>query len=270
MTHDDAEKFLEEGKRLYGLGKYQEALESYDKALAIDPKFAPAWYGKGGVLRRLGQLAEAAAAYRTYVSLEPKDAGAFNLLGCALFELRRYRQALTAYEAASVLARDNPLYHHNCAVSLHRIGKTNAAKERLERALRIDGNFAEARDALEHPKAGHPVWWWEWWFGQSRGRRAVGFFLALLLALYLVMPLFQEGAKLPGLMSTLAWNPGKGYQHYLAPVAAILLLLVLPSVLKLGPHGVELSPVAPKEEPKLAPLERREMAASSEKMPDKP
>jgi len=35
---DDAKKHFDEGLRLYELGRYKEAIEEYDKALAIDPK----------------------------------------------------------------------------------------------------------------------------------------------------------------------------------------------------------------------------------------
>jgi tetratricopeptide (TPR) repeat protein len=39
---------------LYRLQRYQEAVECYDKALAINPKDAIAWQDKGDALYKLG------------------------------------------------------------------------------------------------------------------------------------------------------------------------------------------------------------------------
>lgn len=167
----------------------------------------------------------------------------------------RYKDALSAYEKASSLKRDKPLYHYNRAIALHRLGKTTKAIDSLNNALRLKPDFEDAQEALQHISRGHTVWWWEWWFGESWHKKAVGIFLSALLTIYLLLPLFQEGAVLPGSFSGLAWNPGKGYQHYIVPVAAILLLLILPNISRLGPQGVELSPLPSEEGIKLAPLE---------------
>lgn len=52
------------GEALRGLGRYQEALESYDRSLEIGPEKAiSAWRGKGFVLKSLGRDSEADAAF---------------------------------------------------------------------------------------------------------------------------------------------------------------------------------------------------------------
>jgi len=51
---DDAKKHFDEGLRLYNLGRYEEAIDEYDKALAIDPNLKEAHVGKGIALDELG------------------------------------------------------------------------------------------------------------------------------------------------------------------------------------------------------------------------
>ena len=52
---ESAELFLERALSLYNQGKYQEAIECFDKALRIDPNFTPAQDSKKLALERLAQ-----------------------------------------------------------------------------------------------------------------------------------------------------------------------------------------------------------------------
>ena len=44
-------------------GKYDEAIQAYDEAIRLDPKYADAWNNKGLVLELLSRTAEANEAY---------------------------------------------------------------------------------------------------------------------------------------------------------------------------------------------------------------
>src|SRR3989304_6014609 len=197
MAGEEAKKFLEEGNRLLEDGKHLEAVEGYDKALALDPKYAAAWNNRGNALDDLGKYQEAVESYDKALALDPRLAAAWNTRGGILFKLRRYKEALSSYDRACSLKPADPICHYNCAVALHCLGKKAEAADRLRHALRLDPNFREAREGLQHLEAGHPVWWWEWWFGKSWWRRVVGSFLMVLLGAYLLLPVFQAKAVLP-------------------------------------------------------------------------
>ena len=73
-----------------------------------------------------------------------------------------------------------------------------------------------------------------------------------ILGVYLLLPLFREDAIFP---LGLALNAGKSWNYYLIPVAAIVILLVLPNIRRWGREGMELGPLPSKEEARLSPLE---------------
>jgi tetratricopeptide (TPR) repeat protein len=50
LPQNEATELYEKGLLLYKLERYDEAIEYYDKALEIDPKYMLAWYNKGLVL----------------------------------------------------------------------------------------------------------------------------------------------------------------------------------------------------------------------------
>ena len=51
------------GDALYFLGKYDEAIKCYDKAIEIDPNDADVWNNKGLALNSLGNNDEAKKCY---------------------------------------------------------------------------------------------------------------------------------------------------------------------------------------------------------------
>ncbi len=62
------------GLALYNLRKYNEAMESYDRAIKIDPNNAYAWYNKGNALYALGKYNEAMESYDRAIKIDPNYA----------------------------------------------------------------------------------------------------------------------------------------------------------------------------------------------------
>ena len=66
------------------------AIADYDKALGIDPYFAPAYNGRGLAKRPLGRYEEAIADYTHALGIDPNYARAYCNRGYAKDELGQY------------------------------------------------------------------------------------------------------------------------------------------------------------------------------------
>ncbi len=66
-----AEAWYNRGVALGALGRYAEAVASYDCVIAINPDDADAWYSRGHALRCLGRQEEADASHDKAVALDP-------------------------------------------------------------------------------------------------------------------------------------------------------------------------------------------------------
>jgi len=59
-------------------------VESYKKAIEIDPKHAKAYNNMGFALSNLGRKEEAVASYKKAIEIDPNNANAYNNMGFAL------------------------------------------------------------------------------------------------------------------------------------------------------------------------------------------
>ena len=94
------------GAAMQGLGRMDEAIEAYDKALSIKPDFAEAYNNMGNALKEQGKLDEAVAAYDKAQSLQPDFAKAYNNMGVTLQEQGKLDEAIAAYDRALLIKPD--------------------------------------------------------------------------------------------------------------------------------------------------------------------
>jgi tetratricopeptide (TPR) repeat protein len=73
----DANIWYKRGNTNYRLGRYDEALKYYDKAIEIDPNLAKAWENKGVAFCRLGKYEEAIKCCDKIIEINPKNAVAW-------------------------------------------------------------------------------------------------------------------------------------------------------------------------------------------------
>ncbi|MGD1943023.1 MAG: substrate-binding domain-containing protein [Leptolyngbyaceae cyanobacterium] len=91
------------GTAFANLGRTEEALQSLNRALEMDPNEAAAWIGKGNVLVQKGQLDEALFCFDKAIELNPNLAAAWQGKGKALQKMGRDAEARNAFAKAGAL-----------------------------------------------------------------------------------------------------------------------------------------------------------------------
>jgi tetratricopeptide (TPR) repeat protein len=95
-------------RALVGLKRYQEALDSAERSIALDFGIAESWNNKGVSLWFLDKPRQALIALERAINLNPRYIGALFNYGRTLSSLGQYREALNSYDRAlQVLGRSS-------------------------------------------------------------------------------------------------------------------------------------------------------------------
>nr|AAR38495.1 TPR repeat protein [uncultured marine bacterium 583] len=126
------------------IGELDEAVKSFEKALAIKPDYTEVNYNLGLTLQDLGQLDAAVKSYEKAIAIKPDYANACNNLGVTLQELGQLDTAVKSYEQAIAIKPDFVEAYYNLGVTLQELGQLDAAVECYKKALAIKPDYAEA------------------------------------------------------------------------------------------------------------------------------
>lgn len=90
--YPEAKDLLIEGFTYNANGnRFREAIDCYERALAIDPDFSVAWSAKGVALHNLGRYDEALECYDRALALDPRNEGIEELKEITLQDRERLR-----------------------------------------------------------------------------------------------------------------------------------------------------------------------------------
>ena len=126
------------GNALYGLGMPEAALESYDKALEINPQYEVAWYNRGNALSDLGMPEAALESYDKALEINPQFDAAWYNRGNALSDLGMPEAAVKSYDNALEINPKNDVAWFNRGVALQALGMPEAAVASYDKALEIN------------------------------------------------------------------------------------------------------------------------------------
>ena len=130
------------------LGKFDDAVASYRRALAINPDFAEAHNNLGTVLHKLGRIDEALQSYQYALKIDPENADVHNNLGILQNQLGQLEAAAASYRRS---LESNPSYieaHSNLGSVLADLGQLEGAAESYRRALEIDPDYTIAHSNM--------------------------------------------------------------------------------------------------------------------------
>ena len=170
------------GRALFQQGKLDEAEQEFRTILRLTPEYAAAHERLGDTLNNQGRLDEAAAEYALFLRAVPDDFDALTRMGSAQSRSGHHDAAIRALSSAVDVQPDNATAHANLAnallnkqdlpaaerearravelnprdpvgfelfgLAVASQGRTKEAREYFEAALKIDPNYAPARDDL--------------------------------------------------------------------------------------------------------------------------
>jgi tetratricopeptide (TPR) repeat protein len=126
------------GSVLHRIGRLDEALECYEQAIARSPRYAEATCNRANTLLDLERYLDAIAAYDKALLLEPGNARAWSSRANALQQLEQYTQAVQSYDQALKISADDAHTLSNRSISLWSGGNFAAALKSADLALAIN------------------------------------------------------------------------------------------------------------------------------------
>ncbi len=171
-------KFYNQGITAYKGGQYEEAIESFQKAIKEDPKNArfhfnlglaygkskqtvnatesleraislDSKYGKahlalGNLNYNAGKLDVAAENYESAIRNGINDSEMLYILGNTYFYIENYDKAITMYKKASEKKPNDSDYIYNLGMAYIKSGKFNTAITKFEETINIDPKYVQA------------------------------------------------------------------------------------------------------------------------------
>ncbi|HEY4031618.1 MAG TPA: tetratricopeptide repeat protein [Caulobacteraceae bacterium] len=143
LAPDYVEAYGARGRALYQQGRLEAALDSYRRMAALRPQ-ASAFFNCGVMQRGLGRADEALASFDQAIALDPDYADAHHSRGVVLRELGRPEDAVAAFDRAIALRPAHPEAHYDRGLALRALGRFEAALQSYDQALALDPAHPEA------------------------------------------------------------------------------------------------------------------------------
>ena len=140
----DAAAHAKTGDVLLARGEIEQAIVSYDHALALNPRLFETHLNLAAARARQGKLAEATASCRNAISLDPNHSNAHYQLGCLLERQGKLEEASTSFHRAIALDPTHVDSHNNLAALLGRQGRLDEACASLRKVLALEPNHCDA------------------------------------------------------------------------------------------------------------------------------
>jgi serine/threonine protein kinase/Flp pilus assembly protein TadD len=153
----DPQDLAKQGREFYRLGKYDKAVEAFDRALETDNDNADFFFARGRAYQQMGKTDAAMRSYEAADTryLDAGDPDARHGLVCAsrayCLNLSEHpKQAIELYKQAINAHFDNALIHNNLGYSYsvtrdaNNSDESKAAVRELTIALQMDGNLQAA------------------------------------------------------------------------------------------------------------------------------
>jgi len=132
---------INKGNAFSELGRHQEAIQSYDQALEIDPNNAVALNNKGFSLTNLGNFKEAISNYERSIEINPTYLTALYNVADALYQEWYCKDAIYYFDRIIEIEPDDPYAFNSKASMLASLGHVDEALSVMDKVLEKDPNY---------------------------------------------------------------------------------------------------------------------------------
>jgi len=146
------------GYALKAAGQLDEAISCYERAIQLDPGYAPVHMNLGVALKATGKLDQAIDCYRRAIEADPSFAQAHNNLANALKARGDLAGAIEHFEQAARLAPTMAEAHYNLGLLFSDHGRDDEAIAQYEEALRLAPDLYQAHNNIGNLLSDRAQW----------------------------------------------------------------------------------------------------------------
>ena len=136
------------GYCLEKLGKYEEALQLYERFSRVARTSEKPQFYIGAVLFKLDRIDEAIDAYEKAVDINPENAETHEALGAAWHQVERYDEAIAQFKKAIALDPEYAPAYNSLGTTYFADEKHEQGMEYVKRAIQVDPRFSPAYSNL--------------------------------------------------------------------------------------------------------------------------
>ncbi len=144
VSHKTSEQWFQSGNKHFRQGNYAAAIENYDRAISLNPKYTKAYYNRGVVQDKFGQYEAAITDYDKAINLNPRFTEAYHDRGGTKTKLGRYEAAITDYDIAINLNPEYAIAYYNRGNAKAKLGQYEAAIADYDIAINLNPKYAIA------------------------------------------------------------------------------------------------------------------------------
>lgn len=134
------EDFLCKGNSLYGLEKYEGAIDHYEKAIQLASDYSAAYFNLANSHKQLEHYEKAIDFYDKAIRLNPNDDSSFFNVGLCLQKLGEFEEAIKSYNKVIDLNSSDINALNNKGICLGNLGNHESAIECYQKAIELDAS----------------------------------------------------------------------------------------------------------------------------------
>lgn len=143
----DAEAYYEKGNYYYEQGDYDRAIENYNMAIILNPRFLECYFNRALCYYNKKNYDKAIEDYTKAIEIDPDNPMIYNNRGDAYYRKQDFEKAIADYNKATSL---NPEYlkaYYNRGLAYASMQDYESGVENFTKVIELDPNFVEAYNA---------------------------------------------------------------------------------------------------------------------------